>query len=388
MSKFSFQIIKTDKKTRARLGQIKTSHGVIHTPVFLPVATQATIKALDPDDLEKIGIDGILANTYHLHLRPGEATVAKMGGLHKFMAWPKPIMTDSGGFQVFSFGFGRDHQVGKIAKIFPGQKTDFEDLKQPKLVKISEEGVSFCSHLDGCKIFLTPEKSIAIQEKLGADIIVAFDECTSPLASYKYTKESLARTHRWALRCLKTKKRDDQALFGIIQGGIWKDLRLESADFIENLPFAGICVGGSLGKSKKDMFKILNWVMPRLQKPRPRHLLGIGQMEDIVKSVACGIDLFDCVEPTRLARHGVFLTSKGKLNVLLARYKKDKNPPVKNCHCYTCRNFSRAYLHHLFKTKELLAYRLATIHNLHFMNEFMKEVREAIQEGKFRNIKS
>jgi len=389
MAKFSFRIIKKDKNSRARVGLVKTLHGVFHTPAFFPVATKATVRTLDPQDLKNIGIEAVLANTYHLHLQPGEEIIKKMGGLHKFMAWSGPIVTDSGGFQVFSFGFGQDQGIGKIAKIFPKfvpEEKGIQSNFQPKHLKITEQGVEFFSPRDGTKTMLAPEISIKIQEKLGADIIFAFDECTSPLSSYDYTKKSMERTHRWEERCLKSKKRKDQALFSIIQGGKWKDLRKKSASFIEKLPFDGIGIGGFLGNSKKDMFKVLDWVVSELKFPRPRHLLGIGWPEDIVKSVAYGIDMFDCVEPTRLARHGVCLTSKGRLNILWAKYKKDNSPIDKKCSCYTCKNFTRSYLHHLFKAKEMLGFRLATIHNLCFMENFMRKIRQSILENKFDKL--
>lgn len=291
-------------------------------------------------------------------------------------------MTDSGGFQVFSLGWGLVHQIGKIGW-FPGPRVKESEAKtKPGLVRISQDGVEFSSHLDGSRHYFTPEKSIKIQEDLGADIIFAFDECTSPLATYEYTKRSLKRTHDWAKRCLKAKSRKDQALFGIIQGGDFKDLRIESTKFISSLPFDGFGIGGSLGKSKKDMFKVLKWVMPLLPEQKPRHLLGIGQIEDLEEAVKYGIDFFDCVWPTRLARRGTLLVEKGKLNIENAEYQKDFSPIEKGCACYACQNFTKAYLCHLFRAKELLAYRLATIHNLHFTLEKMREIRKTIRDGK------
>jgi tRNA-guanine transglycosylase len=381
MSSF-FKILKKSKESKARLGLIKTAHGQIATPAFLPVATQATIKSLTPADLKEIGFPALLCNTYHLYLRPGEKIIQKLGGLHQFMNWSGPIITDSGGFQVFSLGFALEHGVGKIAGSFPGR---IEQPKKPvrqKLAKIDEQGVAFKSHLDGSRHRLTPQKSIQIQEALGADIILAFDECTSPLSTKQYTQRAMERTHDWAKICLKTKKRKDQFLFGIIQGGQWQDLRIKSAQFISQLPFDGLAIGGSLGKTKKDMFKILDWVIPETPEQKPRHLLGIGQPEDLIEAVKRGIDLFDCVYPTRLARHGTFLTSKGELNILNSSYRTDRNPIMKTCACYTCRNFSRAYLHHLFKAKEMLGPRLATFHNLWFIFQLMKKIREDIRNGK------
>ena len=365
------------------MGLIKTPHGQIQTPAFLPVATQATIKSLTPADLKKIGFSALLCNTYHLYLRPGHKIIQKLGGLHQFMNWPGPIITDSGGFQVFSLGFGLEHGVGKIAGVFPGQiKQPKKPFKQ-KLVKIDQPGVEFRSHLDGSLHRLTPQKSIQIQEALGADIILAFDECTSPLATKQYTQRAMERTHGWAEICLKTKKRKDQALFGIIQGGQWRDLRIKSAQFISQLPFDGLAIGGSLGRTKKDMFKILDWVIPETPEQKPCHLLGIGQPEDLLEAVKRGIDLFDCVYPTRLARHGTFLTGQGELNILNSSYQRDKKPIIKNCSCYTCQNFSRAYLHHLFKTKEMLGPCLATFHNLWFIYQLMKKIRKDIKDDKF-----
>jgi len=377
-----FKILKKSKKSRARLGLIKTVHGQIATPAFLPVATQATIKSLTPADLKEIGFPALLCNTYHLYLRPGEKIIQKLGGLHQFMNWSGPIITDSGGFQVFSLGFGLEHGVGKIAGIFPENFKKPPKPVKPKLVKIDEQGAEFRSHLDGSHHRLSPQKSIQIQEALGADIILAFDECTSPLATKQYTQLAIERTHRWAEICLKTKKRQDQSLFGIIQGGQWKDLRIKSAQFISQLPFDGLAIGGSLGKTKKDMLKILDWVIPEMPEQKPRHLLGIGYPEDLNKAIKKGIDLFDCVYPTRLARHGTFLTSKGELNILNSSFRTDKKPITKNCLCYTCRNFSRVYLHHLFKAKEMLGPRLATFHNLWFINQLMKKIREDIKDGK------
>ena len=382
---FGFEIIKKSEKSRARAGILETPHGRIETPAFVSVATQASVKSLAPDDLKNLGAEIILANTYHLYLRPGEKVIKQAGGLHKFMNWSSPMMTDSGGFQVFSLGWGKVHQIGKIGW-FPG----YEEVRPPgevgplksKFVKITEDGVEFTSHLDGSKHFFTPEKSIKIQEDLGVDIIFAFDECTSPLAGYNYTKRSLKRTHNWALRCLKVKKRKDQALFGIVQGGEYKDLRGESAKFISNLPFDGIGIGGSLGKTKKDMFKILRWVHPFLPEEKPRHLLGIGQPEDLENCIKHGMDLFDCVWPTRLARRGTLLVRKDRINIGNARYLKDFAPIENNCPCYSCRNFTRAYLSHLFRAKELLYHRLATIHNLYFTLNLMRNIRKDILIGK------
>lgn len=360
---------------------IETPHGEIHTPAFVPVGTQATVKGITPDQLKAMGIESLLCNTYHLYLRPGDEVIKKLGGLHKFMNWDWPIWTDSGGFQAFSLGAAIEHGVSKIANIFPeeGEMEHVSHQKKDNFVKITEDGVEFRSHLDGSKHFFTPEKSIKIQENLGADIIFAFDECTSPLHDYAYTKHSLERTHRWAVRCLAAKlKSKEQALFGIVQGGAYKDLREKSAKFIGALDFSGFGIGGSLGKSKKEMYQVLDWTMPLLPEEKPRHLLGIGSEEDIYEAVKLGIDTFDCVMPTRLGRNGGALIKGGRLNIKSGRYLKDKNPIDKKCHCYACENYSRAYISHLFKAGEMLGPILTTIHNLYFMEDLMRKVREAI----------
>ena len=343
-----------------------------------------------------------------MFLRPGEKIVKKLGGLHQFMNWQRPLITDSGGFQVFSLGMGLEQGVGKIASIFPDESSGqisrsksqitnkFQKRKsnllnvKPKTkhlnksrIKISEDGVEFRSHIDGNKILLTPEKSIQIQKDLGADFVLAFDECTSPLVDYEYTKKALERTHRWAKRSLDTfqklnPKGSQQAIYGIVQGGAYRDLREKSAKFIGKMPFFGLAIGGSLGKSKKDMHQILDWTIPLLPEEKPRHLLGIGGIEDIIEGVKRGIDTFDCAAPTRMARNGTLLTKNGRLNIMNARFREDKNPIEKDCQCYTCQNYSRAYLRHLFQAGELLAPRLATIHNLHFMTNLMKEIRKTI----------
>jgi len=294
------------------------------------------------------------------------------------MNWSGPITTDSGGFQVFSLGAGFETKVGKVLK--EKDKQSKNRSQEAKLVKIDSDGVTFTSHLDGSRHRFSPEKSIQIQEDLGADIIFVFDECTSPLADHVYTKQAMERTHVWAKRCIKAKKRKDQALFGIVQGGPYEDLRKMSAEFIGGLPFDGFGIGGSFGQG--EMRKTLKWVMPYLPDDKPRHLLGIGYLKDIKQAVKQGIDLFDCVYPTRLARHGSFLTSQEELNILKSSFKIDKKPIMKNCGCYTCQNYNRAYLHHLFKAKEMLGPRLATFHNLWFMARFMEQIRQNIKDGK------
>ena len=365
------------------MGILETEHGVVETPSLVPVATRAVVKTLTSEEVKATKSQILIANTFHLHLRPGEDIIKSQGGIHKFSKLPVPIMTDSGGFQVFSLGFGLEHRVGKVLKGRDENNFNEEKAKgqQAKLAEIDENGVSFISHLDGSIHRFTPEKSIRIQEDLGADIIFAFDECTSPLASYGYTKKAMIRTHRWAKRCLKAKKRKDQLLFGVVQGGPFKDLRKESAKFISDLPLDGIGIGGSFGKD--EMKKTLDWIRPYLPENKPRHLLGIGYLDDLKQAIKRGMDLFDCVYPTRLARHGTFLTNEREMNIFKAVYRLDKAPIVKNCACYTCQNFSRAYLRHLFKAGEILGSRLATFHNLWFMRQFIEEIKQAIKDNKF-----
>lgn len=377
----------------ARAGVIVTPHGEIPTPAFIPVATQATVKGLTPDEVQEVGLRAVLANTYHLYLRPGADLVAKMGGLHRFMAWDGPIFTDSGGYQVFSLGFGLEHGVGKIMGVFPDEAPPVPEGRRgkgqrPRLATVDDDGVTFTSYVDGSTHRMTPETSILVQEKLGADIILAFDEPTSPLHDYAYTREALERTHRWALRCLKARTRADQALFGIVQGGAFEDLRQESARFISSLPFDGFAIGGSLGRSKADMYRVLEWVAPILPDGKPRHLLGIGEPPDLFDSVQRGMDSFDCVAPTRYGRHGVLYTRSGQLNITNAQYREDPSPVESDCGCYTCQHFSRAYLRHLFVADELLAYTLATIHNLYFIARLMDRIRQSILDGTFARLKA
>src|SRR3989338_4233132 len=301
--------LKTQSKTsKARTGIIKTPHGNIQTPYLIPVATAAIVRGLDQKDMESLGAEVLLANTYYLNLRPGEKIIKRLGGLHKFMNWQKPLFTDSGGFQAFTLGYGMEHNINKIGSFFPGNKTTKKEDMQEKKATINDDGITFKAHDSGKLIHLNPEKSIKIQQDLGADIILALDECTSPLSDYEYTKSSMERTHKWALESLKwhkkKTKKTKQSLYGIIQGGEYKDLRLESAKFISSMDFDGIAIGGSLGKSKKDMHNILEWVAPLLPKDKPRHLLGIGSIDDVFECVERGIDTFDCVMPTRLARRG------------------------------------------------------------------------------------
>ncbi|MBX3171871.1 MAG: tRNA guanosine(34) transglycosylase Tgt [Candidatus Eremiobacteraeota bacterium] len=392
---FHYQLLK--KRGQARRGRIHTPHGIIETPEFLPVGTQASVKALTPQQLLDLGVQGVLANTYHLYLRPGSQLVEKLGGLHRMMNWPRPIMTDSGGFQAFSLGAGREHGVGKIGGVFPGTAA-----KKPRgaimsnMVKINEEGVRFRSHLDGSTHLLTPESSIRIQEELGADMILAFDECTSPLADKAYTEIALERTHRWAVRCLEARRHTPQALYGILQGGAYQDLRERTLDFMLKWPWQGFAVGGSLGKTKEEMHQVLDWTLPGLPDDKPRHLLGIGEFSDLFEGVARGIDTFDCVIPTRFARNGhVFVppgspgrSPRGTWNILNARFFDLDEPIQKGCSCYCCRNFSLAYLRHLHKAEEILAYTLCSMHNLHFLLQLMREMRSALEEDRFADLRA
>ena len=378
----SFKILKKSKRTKARLGLLKTKHGVIETPCLVPVATQAVVKTLTSEEVKETKSQILICNTYHLHLKPGEDLIRKAGGLHQFMNWPGPLMTDSGGFQVFSLGFGKDYGIGKILK--EKNTGEIEYGQQPKLLKITQDGVYFRSFLDGKKIFLGPKESIKIQEKLGADIIFAFDECTSPIANYRYTKKSLEKTHKWAIQCLKAKsaKRKAQSLFGIVQGGRFKDLRVESARFIGNLPFDGFGIGGEFGDDKKKMLAMLNWVIRELPHGKPRHLLGIGYLEDIPKIIERGVDLFDCNVPTHYARRGIAFVSSGKLDLGQAKFLKDNNSLDKKCSCFVCQNYKRNYICHLFRAKEITALKLLTFHNLYFFNNLIEKIREKIKQGK------
>ena len=420
-----FKILKQDKKTNARLGEINTSHGKILTPAFVPVGSQATVKSLTPQDLKEIGSQVFFVNTYHLYLRPGAEVVEKLGGLHKFMGWSGPIMTDSGGFQVFSLGRieGDDtlksSTTGPVAgSSRPTASPDFvgvqaldgtpsvratrRDSQHFPLVEIDYDGVTFRSHLDGSKHYFTPEKSIEVQQKLGADMMIAFDECASYPTTYRYARVAMERTHRWALRSLKATQGEPskrkQFLFGVIQGSIYKDLREESAQFIASKNFDGLAIGGvAVGESKKEMAQVLNWVMPILAKDsrsQPIHLLGVGEIDDIFAAVERGVDMMDCVMPTRLGRMGWILTKNLKLktkdfkhDITKAEFTKDAKSPDPECQCFVCRNFTRAYLNHLFRAKELLAYRLATYHNLYFMEQLFAKIREAIKKKEFLRLK-
>jgi len=356
---FSFQIL--GKDGQARLGLMKTPHGEIKTPVFMPVGTQASVKAITPEELEALGAEIIISNTYHLYLRPGEEVIRELGGLHCFMNWKKPILTDSGGFQIYSLG---------------------------SLRKIEKEGVTFQSHVDGSVHFLSPEKILEIQKALGGDIMMVLDECPPYPSTYEYAKASQELTCHWARRCRDRWKEEDGALFSIIQGSTYKDLREKSTKDLVEMEFSGYAIGGlGLGESKVLMYDIIDYVIPLLPEHKPRYVMGIGTPEDLVECVARGVDMFDCVLPTRNARNGMLFTSFGKLVIKNAKYTKDPLPPDPSCSCYTCRNYSRAYLRHLFNAGELLFPRLTTIHNLHFYLTLMRDMRKAIGAGRFQEFR-
>lgn len=375
-----FKILKKSAKSRARLGILKTPHGEIETPAFVPVATQAVVKTLTWEEVVAAKSQLLICNTYHLHLKPGEAIVKRNGGLHEFMKWPRPLMTDSGGFQVFSLGFGKDFGIGKLLKE-KHHGAEITHGQQPKLLTITDDGVWFTSFIDGKKMFLNPKSSMRIQEALGADIIFAFDECTSPIADHPYTVRSLERTHRWARESLDA-VRSNQALYGIVQGGRFKDLRQKSARMIAGMEFSGFGIGGEFGDDKKTMFSMLKWVMNELPEEKPRHLLGIGYPEDMPLVMSAGVDTFDCTLPTHAARHGIAYTSEGKIDIIKSRFLKDKSPLDRKCPCMVCGTYSRSYLCHLMRAKELTVLRLLTIHNLHFFNSLAENLREQIKKGR------
>jgi len=356
---FEYDVLSTDGGGRA--GVFQTPHGALETPVFAPVGTLASVKALTPEQVRAAGATLVLANTYHLHLRPGDARVRAFGGVHTFMAWDGPMLTDSGGFQVFSLSERR---------------------------KIDDDGVTFRSHLDGSPLRFTPEKVIQIQENIGADIIMAFDECAPPY-DRSYSEAAMQRTHAWLERCIAAKTRPDQALFGIVQGGVFPDLRAQAADFIASLDLPGIAIGGlSVGETKEEMAAMLEVVTPRLPQDRPRYLMGVGSPEDLVEGVVRGVDIFDCVLPTRMARNHAALTRRGRLNLRNQPYADDERPIDPECDCYTCRTFTRAYLRHLIVAKEMLSATLISIHNIHMLTHLMEDLRAAIQAGKLEAFAS
>ncbi len=384
---------------RARAGVMHTAHGEVITPCFMPVGTQASVKALDSRDLSELHPPIILANTYHLMLRPGADRVLRLGGLHTFMNWPHPILTDSGGFQVFSLSQIRGSEAEMAAQP--------EEWRLPKLVSVDSDGVSFRSHLDGSIHRLTPESAIKIQHQLGADIIMAFDQCTRDDAPEPEALMAMIRTHEWAERCLDEFLRPtrgtqdyrlgEQRLFGIIQGGLHRDLRIESAKFITSLPFDGIAIGGeTIGYNMEGTREVMDWIAPYLPEDKPRYTMGVGfSPRDLFDAVACGADMFDCVAPTRIARNGAVYTKTDPTNldrltldITQSRYAEDTGPIDATCACMTCKTYTRAYLHHLFRAQELAAYRLATIHNVHFMLETMRKIRKAIQEKKFDDLRT
>lgn len=374
----SFRILKKSKRSNARLGVLQTPHGTVQTPAFVAVATQGTVKALTHEQLQNTGTQLAISNTFHLHLKPGEDVVAKHGGLHKFSKLPVPLMTDSGGFQVFSLGFGKDLQIGKVTK--NREQRTVNRGAQPKNLRITDKGVWFRSPVDGKKLFLGPKESIRIQQKLGADIILAFDECPPPVADYAYNKASLEKTHTWAKLCLKYHT-STQALYGIVQGGKYKDLRIQSAAFIGSLPFDGFAIGGEFGSDSQGMRKMLEWVNAELPEQKPRHLLGIGHLKDIPEVIKSGVDTFDCIVPTHYARHGTAFTSKGRLDFSKIALLKDSRAVDPTCKCTVCRNHSRAYIAHLIRAKEMSGLTLLTIHNLFFFNAYVAKLRANIARG-------
>ena len=392
-----FKINKKLEGKLGRAGEIRTAHGVIETPAFVVVGTKATVKSLSTEQVKEAGAQVVLANTYHLYLQPGDETVKKLGGLGKMMNWEGPTMTDSGGFQVFSLGAAYKKGISKVlhpvdpSLLIPER---FDDSNAPRLAKIGQDGVSFTSHLDGSVHYITPEKSIQIQHNLGADIIFAFDECTSPNEDLKYQSEALDRTHAWAKRSLeehnKLNTRDEVSLFGIVQGGRDEELRKKSAKFISDIEvhgkkFDGFGIGGSF--AKEDMHTAVKWVNEILPEEKPRHLLGIGEPEDLFMGIESGVDLFDCVLPTRNGRNGTLFTKEGKLHIENAKYREDILPIESDCACYTCENYSRGYIAHLFHGKEMLAGTLSSIHNVHFLVNLVKQIRQSILDGNFEEFK-
>ena len=391
---------KIEKKMEGKLGRagiIETPHGKIETPAFVVVGTKGTVKSLNPEQVRDAGSQVVLANTYHLYLQPGDEIVRRMGGLNKMMNWHGPTMTDSGGFQVFSLGAAYGKGISKVLQITDPSlliPERFDDSLAPRLAKIGQDGVSFTSHLDGSVHYITPEKSIQIQHNLGADMIFAFDECTSPSEDLKYQEEALERTHNWAKRSLeehnKLNTENKIALFGIVQGGRDERLRKKSAKIISEMEvdgkkFDGFGIGGSF--AKEDMSTAVKWVNEILPEEKPRHLLGIGEPEDLFMGIESGVDLFDCVLPTRLGRNGTIYTKDGKIHIMNNEYREDILPIESDCECYTCKNYSRAYIGHLFRGKEMLAGTLASIHNIYFIVNLVKKIRQSIFDGNFEEFK-
>lgn len=412
----TFKILKQDKNKKARVGEIHTPHGIIETPIFVPVGTQATVKSLTPDDLQQIGVQIFFGNTYHLHLRPGEDTIEKLGGLAKFQNWKGATITDSGGFQVFSLanlsqsrvsssktGISKEDEVtlenSSNSKLGKSNEQIPQQLESPKLVKITEDGVLFKSHLDGTQHMFSPEQSIAIQKKIGADIVLSLDQCSTYPIAYDEAKANMERTHRWAVRSLSSFQKPgpfSQALYGIVQGSVFRDLRKKSAQFISALNFDGIAIGGvSVGESKSEMVNALDWTTPFLPDNKPRHLLGVGDVDDIFEVIGRGVDTFDCVTPSRLGRVGIIFThpptgsptNRFRYDINKALYSQSNNPLDTECDCYVCQNYTQGYIHHLFRAHELLAYRLATYHNIFFLIHLSKQIRQALLDDKFEKMK-
>jgi queuine tRNA-ribosyltransferase len=387
----TFVITARDGGSRARAGVLTTPHGRVHTPVFMPVGTRATVKSLTPDELKAHGAEIILANTYHLYLQPGHELIARRGGLHRFESWDGPILTDSGGFQVFSLVYGG------IADEVKGRRPQHRE-RTPDMVKVTEDAVIFKSYLDGSRHVFTPERSVQVQHGLGADVILCFDELPPFRAGYEYTASSMERTHRWAARSLAAHRErtpealpnPGQLLFGIVHGGVFADLRRASAEHIGAMGFDGLCIGGSLGADKAQMYEVVAMTTPHLPDGLARHLLGVGDVDDLFEGVARGIDMFDCVSPTRLGRHGAAIVRdpgrRWKLNVQNASLREDDGPLEATCGCYTCRTYSRAYIHHLYRARELLGVRLVSLHNVAFLLALMAQVRAAIAEGRFAEL--
>ena len=395
--RFKFNIKSRLSGTLARRGEIITPHGTVQTPAFIVVGTKATVKAMTPEQVKDVGAEATLCNTYHLYLQPGDELVIQAGGLHKFMNWNGPMFTDSGGFQAFSLGVAMGRGINKVADADAKEDSSLVKTRGNQVAKITDDGVKFKSIIDGSAHFFSPERSIQIQHNLGADVMMAFDECTAPLAPYDYQVQALARTHAWAKRCLTehqslTKKEFEfdgghnyQALYGVIQGARYEDLRKESAKTLGDMEFDGYGIGGAFNKA--DIGTAVRWVCEELPDSKPRHLLGIGEVRDLFEGVENGVDTFDCVSPTREARNGAFYTSFGRKNITNLKFNADFSPLERDCACYTCQNFTRAYIRHLFKAKEILGYTLVSIHNEHFILNLMRRIRLSLEDASFFELK-
>ena len=395
--RFKFNIKSRLSGTLARRGEIITPHGTVQTPAFIVVGTKATVKAMTPEQVKDVGTEATLCNTYHLYLQPGDELVIQAGGLHKFMNWNGPMFTDSGGFQAFSLGVAMGRGINKVADADAKEDSSLVKTRGNQVAKITDDGVRFKSIIDGSDHFFSPERSIQIQHNLGADVMMAFDECTAPLAPYDYQVQALARTHAWAKRCLTehqslTKKEFEfdgghnyQALYGVIQGARYEDLRKESAKTLGDMEFDGYGIGGAFNKA--DIGTAVRWVCEELPDSKPRHLLGIGEVRDLFEGVENGVDTFDCVSPTREARNGAFYTSFGRKNITNLKFNDDFSPLEQDCACYTCQNFTRAYIRHLFKAKEILGYTLVSIHNEHFILNLMYRIRLSLEDASFFELK-